>query len=64
MADLKSNYPTPRMASVEQTGKMLGLSVPTIYRMLERNELESVKIGRRRLIRMASIEALTGDKAA
>lgn len=64
MADLKSNFLKPRMASVEQTGKMLGLSIPTVYRMLERQELESVKVGRRRLIRMSSIEALTGERVA
>lgn len=58
------NLPAPRMASVEHAAVTLGLSVPTIYRMLERRELESVKVGRRRLIRMSSIEALTGERAA
>lgn len=53
----------PRMASVKDTATMLNLSVPTIYRMLKDGELDSITIGRRRLIRMTSIEALTGEAA-
>jgi excisionase family DNA binding protein len=60
---MEKNTPAPRMASVDDTATILGLSVPTIYRMIERNELSTVKVGRRRLVRVSSIEALTGEAA-
>lgn len=60
---MEKNTPAPRMVSVDDTAIILGLSTPTIYRMIERNELSTVKIGRRRLVRVSSIEALTGEAA-
>jgi excisionase family DNA binding protein len=57
------NSPAPRLASIKDAASLLGLSVPTIYRQIEAGSLKTVKIGRRRLVRMSSIEALTGEAA-
>lgn len=47
-----------RLRSVEETGRALGLCRSTVYNLLKRNELTSVQIGRRRLIREDSVRAL------
>jgi excisionase family DNA binding protein len=52
--------------SIPETGKALGgendpLSRATIYRMINRGDLEAFKVGARTLIRFASIEALAGS---
>lgn len=52
--------------SIPETGKALGgegdpLSRATIYRMINRGELEAFKLGSRTLISVASIEALTAN---
>jgi excisionase family DNA binding protein len=54
----------PLGLSISETGKALGgegnpLSRATIYRMINRGELEAFKVGARTLVAMASIEALT-----
>lgn len=50
--------------SISETGKTLGgegdpLSRATIYRMINRGELEAFKLGSRTLVSVASIEAMT-----
>ena len=55
--------PKPRMATMKDASGILNVSICTVYRMVERGQLETVTIGRRRLIRMTSIEALTGEAA-
>lgn len=50
--------------SILETGKALGgegdpLSRATIYRMINRGELEAFKLGARTLVSLTSIEALT-----
>jgi hypothetical protein len=50
--------------SISETGKTLGgegdpLSRATIYRMINRRELEAFKVGSRTLVTVASIEAMT-----
>lgn len=50
--------------SIPETGKALGgegdpLSRATIYRMINRHELEAFKVGSRTLVSLASIEAMT-----
>lgn len=52
-------------ASIQETGATLGLGRTTIYRMVNEGQLEKVKLGRRTLIRMSSIQALaeTGSPA-
>ena len=54
----------PLGLSIAETGKALGgdndpLSRATIYRMINRRELEAFKVGARTLVSLASIEALT-----
>ena len=50
----------PLTCSVAAAIQMTGLSQATIYRMIDRNELASVKIGGRRLVRVDSIRKLVG----
>lgn len=40
-----------------------GPSRPTIYRMIDRGELEVVKVGRRSMIKASSIRRLLGEAA-
>ena len=52
----------PMALSIPETGKALGgqndpLSRNTIYRMIDRGELEAFKLGARTFITFASIEA-------
>lgn len=60
-----SGGPSPRLASINDTATMLGLSVPTIYRMIsaEDGKLETVKLGRRHLVKISSIDRLLGEAA-
>lgn len=47
----------PYLASVDEASRLLGLSRTTIYALIETNELETRKVGRRRLILRSSIRA-------
>jgi excisionase family DNA binding protein len=49
--------------SVNETIKTLGLGRTTVNAMIADGRLESVKLGRRRLIKVASIRRLIEDKA-
>jgi excisionase family DNA binding protein len=52
-------------SSVADAKKNLGLSEPTIYRLIKQGKLERVKVGRKTLITMKSQRALLGlDEAA
>lgn len=53
--------PEPLLVSIKDAAAMLGLSVMTIYRMFDRQELESVKIGNRRLVKTSSLRELAGE---
>jgi len=50
----------PLTVTVANAGTMSGLSVATLYRLIERGELDTIKIGRRRLVRVDSIKRLVG----
>ena len=39
---------------------MSGLSIPTLYRLMRRGQLDTVKVGRRRLVKVESINRLVG----
>jgi excisionase family DNA binding protein len=39
---------------------MSGLSAATLYRLMDRGELDTVKVGRRRLVKVDSIKRLVG----
>jgi excisionase family DNA binding protein len=47
-----------RLISIKEAAQRLGLSAITIYRWAESGKLPSVKLGGRRLIAEATIEAL------
>jgi excisionase family DNA binding protein len=52
---------TDRLAlTVDEAAASLGLSRPTIWRMIQRRKLQSVKVGGRRLIPVAALRALLG----
>jgi excisionase family DNA binding protein len=58
---LDRGWLTERLAlTVDETAAALGLSRPTIWRMIRRGELQSVKVGGRRLIPVAALRALLG----
>lgn len=42
--------PLPRSRSIRDFARAHGLSVPTVYRLIERGELVARKVGRRSLI--------------
>lgn len=46
------------LLSIEEAGKALGISRSTVYLLLAENALVSVKLRRRRLVTVASVEAL------
>jgi excisionase family DNA binding protein len=55
---------TPIALTVADTVKLLGVGKTTIYRLLSEERLSAIKIGRRTLILMASIENLIGSEQA
>lgn len=52
------------LASIPEAQRALGIGRSTAYRLIEDGKLETVKIGRRTLIRVSSIRALAGEPAA
>lgn len=51
------NSNEPMLCSVREATKLLGVGRSKAYDLLEKRELESIKIGTRRLIKMDSIKA-------
>lgn len=49
--------------SVAETARILSMGRTTIYKLINEGRLESVSIGRRRLIKTASIQQLLEDAA-
>jgi len=55
----------PLAVSVEEAKRQLGgLSTATVYRLIDRHQLERRKLGGRTVITMASIRALLGSEAS
>ena len=50
----------PITISIDRAVALTGLGRTTIYRMLDRGEIESSKVGRRRLLRTASLMKAIG----
>jgi len=46
-----------QLLSISEAQEVLGIRRSTIYGLMDRGELESVRIGRRRLVPVQSIEA-------
>jgi excisionase family DNA binding protein len=51
----------PYLASISDAQRALGIGRTTAYRLIDAGKLETVKIGRRTLIKIASIKALAGE---
>ena len=50
--------------SIPETGRALGVARSTIYTLIAVGRLQVVKIGRRTLVRAASIRELAGERPA
>ena len=55
---MMADYNKPAAISVAQAVTYTGLSSSTLYRLMSTNELPSLKVGSRRLIRVEDLEAL------
>ncbi|WP_029623600.1 helix-turn-helix domain-containing protein [Sphingomonas sp. PAMC 26617] len=53
----------PVTVTVEDAKKALGIGHTTIYRLFNEGKLDTVKIGRRTLVKIDSIRALVGQAA-
>ncbi|QJB69871.1 helix-turn-helix domain-containing protein [Parasphingorhabdus halotolerans] len=54
----------PKLVSITECCKILSLGRTTVYRLIADEQLETVKIGRRRLVRMESIKNLISEGAS
>jgi len=52
----------PMALSINDTAKTLSLGRTTIYAMIADGRLEAIKLGRRTLIKVASVRRLLGDE--
>lgn len=53
----------PLTVTVENAKRALGLGHTTIYRLINEGKLDTVKVGRRTLVKADSIRALVGQAA-
>lgn len=53
----------PLTTTIEGTKQATGLGITSIYKLINEGKLETVKIGRRTLIKTKSIRALVGEAA-
>jgi excisionase family DNA binding protein len=51
------------LASIPDTQRALGIGRSTAYRLIDAGKLKTVKIGRRTLVRVSSIQALAEEGA-
>lgn len=54
----------PLLCSIPDAGKALGIKRSKTYKLIGEGRLETVQIGRRRLVRVASIQALADNAKA
>ena len=52
----------PLLISIADGAQALGLGRTTVNQLIRSGELDTVKVGRRRLITVASIERLAGEQ--
>lgn len=50
-----------KLVSIREAAKVLGVGRSSIYQMLSDHRLESLKLGRRRLVTIESINRLLGE---
>jgi excisionase family DNA binding protein len=60
----KEAYLEQLLLSIEDTGKALSLGRSKVYGLISEGQLETVTIGRRRLVRATSVKALALGQAA
>ncbi|MEG8021341.1 helix-turn-helix domain-containing protein [Sphingomonas aerolata] len=60
MKNIGANAMQPVTVSIADAVALTGLSQATLYRLIARNELDAVKVGRRRLVRVDSMMKLIG----
>lgn len=53
---------TPLLISINDTAKALGLGRSKIYQLIQAGDLSVIKIGRRTLVSMQSVQTLSGDQ--
>lgn len=51
----------PKLVSIRETAKMLGVGRSTVYVMCDDKRLDTVKLNRRRLVTVESINRLVGN---
>lgn len=54
----------PLAVSVEEAARMIGISRRHLYELIHRRELRTVMIGARRVVPIAELRALLGDREA
>ena len=54
---------TPLLRSIRSTAERLSLGVSTVWKLIAQGRLETIKIGRRTLVKEASIEKLAGGSS-
>ena len=53
----------PRLLTIDETCEQLRVSRYLVYRLIRRRELETIKVGRRRLVPVSAIDALLAHLA-
>jgi excisionase family DNA binding protein len=57
------NTTEPRTVSVEEAGRLLGVSRMAAYQAVWRGQIPSIRIGRRLLVPVAKLNAMLGETA-
>lgn len=61
---MANETPAPMLCGIIQAAEFLSVGRSTVYELLNQGKLESVSIGRRRLVRVDSLRALARGEAA
>ena len=61
---MATNSTEPLVASISDTCQLIGVKRSTIYRLINSGELETIKIGRRTLVVIASARGLISARQA
>ncbi|UCU94554.1 helix-turn-helix domain-containing protein [Hydrogenophaga taeniospiralis] len=59
---MASTDPNPISVSVDEAAARLGISRMTIYRLIRTDQLRTLKVGRRRLVRVAELESFAAAR--
>lgn len=55
---------SPRLVSIPEAAKLLGISEAYAYKLVQRGQLQAVKLGRRRLVPVGALDALVAELTA